>query len=473
MALNSYFLQGSSNEQFLIQDLVNEQLKIYGIDVYYLPRKMFSKDNILGEVTASKFDDSFILEAYLDNYEGYAPGSDIMSKFGLRLKNEINLIISSERFEEFIVPFMGASKIISEGNFGADYDFSITGRPREGDLIWFPLGERLFEIKRVESEKPFYQLGKTYVFELNCELYEYENDEIDTSVEAIDTSVEDEGYITTINLSPQTGQVATASITLTPGTGGINTIVINDGGTGYTSAPTIEVEPPSLGVTAQLEAVVTDGSISKVYVIDSGTNYNPVDPPTITITGGGGNGASLEANINQSGSSLRSITLTDGGSGYVASSPPTITISPTGSNFNFDVGVNESGSVSSIKIINGGRNMLNDGSNIATLSSPTVGVGAFIYNETVTGSVTGNTATVRSYDIDDTVGAESRKLLVTNITGQFAANEVITGSESEAAFKCVSFDDNSVNDPFDFNEQIETEADGILDFTESNPFGTY
>ena len=160
MALNSYFLQGSSNEQFLIQDLVNEQLKIYGIDVYYLPRKMFSKDNILGEVTASKFDDSFILEAYLDNYEGYAPGSDIMSKFGLRLKNEINLIISSERFEEFIVPFMGASKIISEGNFEADYEFSITGRPREGDLIWFPLGERLFEIKRVESEKTILSVRK-------------------------------------------------------------------------------------------------------------------------------------------------------------------------------------------------------------------------------------------------------------------------------------------------------------------------
>ena len=106
MALNPFFLQGSANEQYLIQDLINEQLKIYGIDVYYIPRKFIRTDNILKEVETSKFDDNFIIEAYLDNYEGYAPGSDLMTKFGLRLKNEINLIISQERFQEFITPFL-------------------------------------------------------------------------------------------------------------------------------------------------------------------------------------------------------------------------------------------------------------------------------------------------------------------------------------------------------------------------------
>ena len=106
MALNPFFLQGSAREQYLIQDLINEQLKIYGIDVYYIPRKYIRTDNILKEVETSKFDDNFIIEAYLDNYEGYAPGSDLMTKFGLRLKNEINLIISQERFEEFITPFL-------------------------------------------------------------------------------------------------------------------------------------------------------------------------------------------------------------------------------------------------------------------------------------------------------------------------------------------------------------------------------
>ena len=105
MALNPFFLQGSKTEQFLLQDVINEQLKIYGIDVYYLPRKIFKTDNIIREVQSSKFDDSFILEAYLNNYEGYNPNSDLMTKFGLRLTNEVSLTISRERFEEFITPF--------------------------------------------------------------------------------------------------------------------------------------------------------------------------------------------------------------------------------------------------------------------------------------------------------------------------------------------------------------------------------
>ena len=82
MALNPFFLQGSPNEQFLVQDLINEQLKIYGIEVYYLPRKIFKTDNIIKEIQSSKFDDSFLIEAYLNNYDGYAPDSDIMTKFG-------------------------------------------------------------------------------------------------------------------------------------------------------------------------------------------------------------------------------------------------------------------------------------------------------------------------------------------------------------------------------------------------------
>ena len=99
-----------------MQDLVNEQLTIYGIEIYYLPRKVFKTDNIIKEVQSSKFDDSFILEAYLNNYEGYNPNSDLMTKFGLRLTNEVSLTISKERFEEFIAPFLeGMSSGIKDG----------------------------------------------------------------------------------------------------------------------------------------------------------------------------------------------------------------------------------------------------------------------------------------------------------------------------------------------------------------------
>ena len=227
MALNPFFLQGSSSEQFLVQDLINEQLKMYGIEVYYLPRKYIKTDNILNEVETSKFDDSFLIEAYLDNYEGYAPGSDLMSKFGLRLKNEINLIISRERYEEFITPFLNTSSISNN----SEYDIQITSRPREGDLIYFPLGQRLFEIKRVEHEKPFYQLGKNYVYELQCELFEYENEDIDTSIETIDKTVEDEGYITTLNLA-KTAINANATAAIDDGV--VSRLILNDDGSSYT-----------------------------------------------------------------------------------------------------------------------------------------------------------------------------------------------------------------------------------------------
>ena len=169
--------------------------------MFYLPRKIFKTDNIIKEVQSSKFDDSFGIEAYLNNYDGYAPDSDVMTKFGLRLKNEINLTISRERFEDFIAPFLeGISSGIREGRI-TDYTFGdLVSRPKEGDLIYFPLGERLFEIKRVEFEKPFYQLGSLYTYDLSCELFEYENELIDTSIDEVDDTVGDEGYITTVNL---------------------------------------------------------------------------------------------------------------------------------------------------------------------------------------------------------------------------------------------------------------------------------
>src|SRR5210317_2009451 len=143
-----------------------------------------------------------------------------MTKFGLRLKNEINLVISKERFEEFIVPLMSGRQVGIDRERITDYEVELTTRPKEGDLIYFPLGERLFEIKRVESEKPFYQLGKNYVYELNCELYEYENELIDTAIDEVDNTVEDEGYITTLRL---VGTAVTATATANTNISGIST----------------------------------------------------------------------------------------------------------------------------------------------------------------------------------------------------------------------------------------------------------
>ena len=141
MALNPFFLQGSQSEQRLVQDLVNEQLKIYGVEVKYLPRRIVNKDNIFTEIQSSRFSDNFSIEAYVNTYEGYGGAGDIMTKFGMSLKDELIVTISKERFEDFIAPFL---QTLPEG------EIEVATRPSEGDLIFFPLGQRIFEIKFVK-----------------------------------------------------------------------------------------------------------------------------------------------------------------------------------------------------------------------------------------------------------------------------------------------------------------------------------
>ena len=195
MALNPFFLQGTRSEQRLVQDLINEHLTIHGIEVTYIPRKFVNKKTILEEVQSSKFDDNYSIEAYLNTYEGYSGQGDVLTKFGISLRDEVTLTISKERFEDFISPFMAGLDDGTENSI-----MPTATRPREGDLVYFPLGQRLFEIKFVEHEDPFYQLGKNYVYQLKCELFEYEDEIIDTTIHEIDTQVQDEGYISTLQL---------------------------------------------------------------------------------------------------------------------------------------------------------------------------------------------------------------------------------------------------------------------------------
>ena len=476
MSLNPFFLQGSPNEQYLVQDLINEQLKIYGVEVYYLPRKIFKTDNIIREIQSSKFDDVFMMEAYINNYDGYAPDSDIMTKFGLRLKNEISLTISREKYEEFIAPFLeGISAGIREGKI-TEYDFAdLITRPKEGDLIYFPLGERLFEIKRVESEKPFYQLGTNYVYELSCELYEYENELIDTAIEEVDNTVEDEGYITSLVLA---GVAVTATATATVGTGAISKIFLNNDGSGYTSTPTVTFSDPPSGVgtvTARAIAITTSRanvqSILRLELTNGGSGYTTA--PTITITGGGGTGAAATCAVGSS--SVNTITLTNQGKGY--SVPPLVTINGPATGISTATGIasiTSDGKVDSINIINPGIGYT-VAPEVTIAGVSTVGFGTFVYNEKITGQTTGVTAVIRDFrrDFDTSTIDPPINLRVALNTGKFGLGEVVVGSISSARYIVKSYDTESYDNPYDVNEEIETEADNILDFTESNPFGNY
>lgn len=487
MTLNPFFLQGSPTEQFLIQDLINEQLRMYGIEVYYLPRKIFKTDNIIREAQSSKFDDSFILEAYLGNYEGYNPGYDVMSKFGLTLKNEISLIISRERFEEFISPFLegiqsgieeSRSKGRNSSNTSADINVSLEfiSRPKEGDLIYFPLGERLFEIKRVESERPFYQLGKNYVYELSCELYEFENELIDTSVEEVDNTVDSEGYITTLTL---VGLAKTASASASLSSGYIKEIFLNNDGKGYSRTPIVSITPaPTGGMNATAIAITKNvggvRSIDKILLTNSGSGYTT--PPKITISGGGGTGAAATCSISSIGEiGISSVTVDDGGNGYTT--PPLVQVSsPTGiGNTAILESFINNNKVTSLRIINSGSGYSIQPT-ISFSSFPSAGVGTFIYNETVIGTASSTIAVVRDFTNKPDISILDPpivKLQVSINTGKFFPGEIVVGTISSARYIVQSYDTYSNDTTYEQNKQIEIEADSIIDFSERNPFGEY
>ena len=469
--LNPFFLQGSQQEQYLLQDLINEHLKTYGIDVYYLPRKILGREKLSREVVLSKFDDNFIIEAYLNNFEGYGKDSEIMSKFGIQMKNEISLIISQERFELFIEPFL------EDLNTFKDSEIEVTQRPREGDLIYFPLGQRFFEIKFVEHEKPFYQLGKNYVYELSCELFQLEDEIIDTSINEIDNRVVDEGYITQLILTG-TGHTAFASVSEIVD-GGVRSIDLINEGYNYHSTPIVSISTaPSGGKNATAVAITTSvgdaQAIKEILITSAGLGYT--QPPTVTITGGGGAGAAATAIIDDG--VIRSVGVTTDsqirldhgnfvGVGY--SVAPTITIGAPGSGTTAVVtaSVGAGGSIINYAMSDAGEGYTSLPT--VTIPAPTsLGIGTFIAGETVTGSLSGAKARVKNFDRDD---------LFLNVyinSGNFTPGESITGDESGASWTISSHDVEPSNEiTYSQNEEIELEADSILDFTESNPFGGY
>ena len=477
MALNPFFLQGSPGEQSLVQDLVNEHLRMFGIEVYYIPRKQLKTDNIIREVQSSKFDDNFILEAYLNNYEGYSPGSDIMSKFGISLKNELSLVISRERFEEFISPFLTS---IIDGE-----TLPISTRPTEGDLIYFPLGERIFEIKRVEFENPFYQLGKNYVYELNCELFEYEDEEINTGIDEIETTLSDTGYITDLKLVAFGGAAKCEAI-VSP-YGGVNEIIITNDGYGYSRTPTVSISPPpDLGLdfgqilgtssadmdSSRATAVAITTSIGGVRSIDkiliTNTGYGYSVAPTVTISGGGGTGAKAISSIATG--IIKKIQVTDKGDRYY--SAPIITINPPAGICvtATAVGRISSGRLSEVLLINAGSGYTSQPT-ITVSPPPIIGFGTYIVSEEVIGSLSGTSAVVKYWN---NPGKDIDKILRVYLnSGTFSEGEVIVGSASSAVYTLKSYNLDTTNDKYSQNEEIEKEADLIIDFSESNPFGTY
>ena len=188
MPRNVYFSQAVRSEQNLYEDLIIESLKIYGQDIYYLPRDIVSTDDLLGEDRASKFDDAYMIEAYIEGTEGFEGQGDLYSKFGLEVRDEVNFVISRKIWDRYI-----------------GFDSDSGNRPKEGDLIFLPLSNKFFEVMFVEHEQPFYQLSNLPVYRLQCALYEYNDEDFDTGVALIDQVEVTDSYQVTLDYSTTGG----------------------------------------------------------------------------------------------------------------------------------------------------------------------------------------------------------------------------------------------------------------------------
>ena len=162
---------GSAQEQKFMENLVVESIEIYGQDIYYVPRDIVNRDTIFEEDSDGRFSSARAIRAYVNNAEGWEGQGELLSKFGIRIEDKTTFIFSREKFKEKVDDLE---------------TLNVEGRPNEGDLIWFPITKHLFEIKFVEVEKPFYQLGKGYVWECQCELFEYSDEEINTGITELD-----------------------------------------------------------------------------------------------------------------------------------------------------------------------------------------------------------------------------------------------------------------------------------------------
>ena len=186
MATNSYFTQGTTGEQDLIENLVIEQIKMFGKNVFYMPRTLVSEDTTFTEDALSKFDDAYEIEAYIEDPTGFTGDGDLFTKFGVRISDQVTFIISRKRFTEAV---------------DDNAQLIVEGRPNEGDLVYFPMANKIFKIMFVEHEQPFYQLGKIHVWGLKCELFEFSDEQFDTGVTAIDQIEQDFSVSITINFA--------------------------------------------------------------------------------------------------------------------------------------------------------------------------------------------------------------------------------------------------------------------------------
>tara|TARA_B100000131_G_scaffold291803_1_gene305665 strand:- start:2491 stop:3396 length:906 start_codon:yes stop_codon:yes gene_type:complete len=190
MATNLHFDQKRTSEQNLYEDITIESLKMFGQDVYYLPRTIVNEDRVWGDDVPSKFSSSYKVEMYLENTDGFDGEGDLFTRFGVEIRDQATFVVARRRWKNTI----------------SRYDNEINSeRPREGDLIYLPLSNSLFQVMHVEHEQPFYQLRNLVTYKLRCELFEYSDEDLDTGVDAVDKIEQNYAYEYRVKLDSSSG----------------------------------------------------------------------------------------------------------------------------------------------------------------------------------------------------------------------------------------------------------------------------
>ena len=278
MPRNVFFSQAVKSEQNLYEDLIVESLQIYGQDIYYVPRTLVSRDSILGEDPASKFDDAYLMEAYIENIDGFEGAGDLMSKFGLEIRDEATFVISRRVWERLV------------GKFSTNVT---DPRPQEGDVIFLPMTNSFFEINFVEDDSPFYQLSNLPVYRMQCSLFEYGDEDFDTGIEILDQKTGAAAYQVFVDVTVSGGnhfevgetvsQIVSTGITVsgevqqrtktsdTAGTYGISNI----GVTGSAGVAKDFIASSTIVLTGGTNSYT--GTITKVYDVSDNTQTFTTD----------------------------------------------------------------------------------------------------------------------------------------------------------------------------------------------------